>query len=209
MQAAGKVAAELVPQLRWMRRLTAAVLSFLIISMPFPSASDAGKTFGSVSVTTGQATSATDTALLEWAVSRFALAGLELPQVHVEFHVQKEACAGHPGLFRDQPKPRIDICGFSEFSTAAKKTTLHELAHAWAHENLTGDEIDQFLDSRGLDVWAGPQAPWELKGSEHAAEIISWALFDRELDLVTIPDAGLEATAAAYRFLTGASLPAR
>ena len=116
---------------------------------------------------------------------------------------------GHPGLFRDQPEPRIDICGFSDVSTAAKKTMLHELAHAWAHENLTDDDIEEFLILRGLEIWAGPHAPWELKGSEHAAEIVSWARFDRELDLVTIPDAGPEAIEASYRLLTGRSLPDR
>ena len=191
-----------------MRRLTAAVLLLLTISIPSPSGSDIGKSAGSL-LKTHPGTSATDNSLLHWALSRFAGARLDPPTVHISFHDEKDGCAGHPGLFRDQPKPQIDICGFSEFSTAAKKTVLHELAHAWAHENLTEDDIDEFLDSRGLDVWAGPRAPWELKGSEHAAEIISWALFDRELDLVTIPDARPEAIEAGYRLLTGQALPNR
>ena len=191
-----------------MRRLKAALLSLLIISMTSPSGTNS-KAVGSPSVPTVGATSATDTALLRWAASRFAGAGLEMPSVQIAFHPAKEACAGHPGLFRDQPKPRIDMCGFSEFSTAARKTMLHEFAHAWTHETMTSDDIDEFLSWRGLDVWAGPGAPWELKGSEHAAEIISWALFDRELDLVTIPDAGPEAIEAAYRLLTGRPLPDR
>jgi hypothetical protein len=150
-----------------------------------------------------------DIALLQWATSRFARAELELPVVEFVFHDEMEACSGHPGLYRDRPSPRIDICGFSNISTAAKRTTLHELAHAWAHENLTDDDIDKFLTVRRLDTWAGPEAPWELRGSEHAAEIVSWALFDRELDLVTIPDADMEAIEASYRLLTGKSLPDR
>lgn len=150
-----------------------------------------------------------DSALLRWATSRFAGADLDLPAVKVAFHDEMGACAGHPGLYRDQPSPRIDICGFSNISTATKRTTLHELAHAWAHENLTDDDIDKFLTMRRLDTWAGPDAPWELRGSEHAAEIISWALFDRELDLVTIPDADMDAIKASYRLLTGKSLPDR
>lgn len=146
---------------------------------------------------------------MHWAGARFARAGLDLPAVAVAFHHQREECGGHPGLFRDQPDPRIDICGFSDLSTPAKKTLLHELAHAWTHENLTDDDIGEFLTLRGLEVWAGPEAPWELKGTEHAAEIISWALFDRELDLVTIPDADAEAIEASYRLLTGTPLPDR
>ena len=148
-------------------------------------------------------------ALLQWAISRFVGAELDLPAVNVAFHDEIGACAGHPGLYRDQPSPQIDICGFANISTAAKRTTLHELAHAWAHENLTDDDIDKFLRMRRLDTWAGPDAPWELRGSEHAAEIISWALFDRELDLVTIPNADMEAIEASYRLLTGKSLPDR
>lgn len=209
MQAGRKVAADLVPQLWWMRRLTAAVLSLLMFSMPYPSRSEVDKGVGSTSITSVASTSWTNTALVRWALSRYTEAGLDAPAVHVTFHDEEDACAGHSGLFRDQPKPRIDMCGFTEFSTAAKKTMLHELAHAWAHENLTVDDIDEFLDARGLFVWAGPGAPWELKGSEHAAEILSWALFDRELRLVTIPDAGPEAIAAAYLLLTGRSLPDR
>jgi hypothetical protein len=191
-----------------MLRPLAAVVSLLIIFGLGPVGTEAGPAINS-SLTTDGSQSENDDALLEWAVSRFIGADLDLPAVYVAFHDQKEACAGHPGLFRDQPELRIDICGFFDFSTAAKKTLLHELAHAWAHENLSDRDIEEFLVLRGLEIWAGPRAPWELKGSEHAAEIISWALFDRELDLVTIPDAGPEAIEASYRILTGRSLPDR
>jgi hypothetical protein len=191
-----------------MHRLLAAFVSLLVILGLGPVGTESGSAVSS-SLTTNGSQSENDDVLLGWAISRFIGADLDLPVVAVAFHDQKEPCAGHPGLFRDQPKPRIDICGFSDFSTAAKKTLLHELAHAWAHENLSDRDIEEFLVLRGLEIWAGPLAPWELKGSEHAAEIISWALFDRELDLVTIPDAGPEAIEASYRILTGRSLPDR
>jgi hypothetical protein len=191
-----------------MHRLLAAVVSLLVIFVLGPVATEGGNAV-SPSLTTDGSQSENDNALLRWASSRFTGADLDLPAVYVAFHDQKEACAGHPGLFRDQPELRIDICGFFDFSTAAKKTMLHELAHAWAHENLSDDDIEEFLILRGLEIWAGPLAPWELRGSEHAAEIISWALFDRELDLVTIPNAGPEAIEASYRILTGRSLPDR
>ena len=207
MQVAGNVAAELLPQPRWMHRLLAAV-SLLVIFVLGPVGTEGGNSV-TPSLTTDGSQSESEDGLLQWASSRFTRAGLDLPAVYVAFHDEREACAGHPGLFRDQPDLRIDICGFSDFSTAAKKTMLHELAHAWAHENLSDHDIEEFLMLRGLEIWAGPLAPWELKGSEHAAEIISWALFDRELDLVTIPDAGPEAIEASYRILTGKSLPDR
>lgn len=191
-----------------MHRLLIVVASLLVIFGLGPFAPEGG---GAVkpSLTTDGSPSENEDALLKWASARFARAGLDLPAVSVAFHDQREACAGHPGLFRDQPNPRIDICGLSDFSTAAKKTMLHEMAHAWAHENLSDDDIQEFLILRGLEIWAGPDAPWELKGTEHAAEIVSWALFDRELDLVTIPDADAQAIEASYRVLTGRSLPDR
>lgn len=46
---------------------------------------------------------------------------------------------------------------------------------------------------------------WSEQGSEHAAEIIAWALIDQEVQL-TIGNAGPEALAQAYAQLTG-SIP--
>jgi hypothetical protein len=191
-----------------MHRLLIVVASLLVIFGLGPFENGGGNAV-KPSLTSEGSRSGNEDALLKWASARFTRAGLELPGVSVAFHDQREACAGHPGLFRDQPAPRIDICGFFDFSTAAKKTILHELAHAWAHENLSDDDIEEFLDLRGLEIWAGPNAPWELKGTEHAAEIIAWALFDRELDLVTIPNVDARAVEASYRVLTGRPLPDR
>ena len=191
-----------------MHRLLFAIALLLVILVWGPVGTAGGKAVNA-SLTIDGSEWEGDDDLVRWAISRFVVAELDPPAVNVAFHDEIGACAGHPGLYRDQPSPRIDICGFANISTASKRTTLHELAHAWAHENLTDNDIDKFLRMRRLDTWAGPHAPWELRGSEHAAEIISWALFDRELELVTIPNADMEATEASYRLLTGKSLPHR
>jgi hypothetical protein len=148
--------------------------------------------------------------LVDWAIGRYVAAGLEPPPVTLAFSSTGEPCDGHPGLFRDHPAPRIDLCPSGQLDgTAAKKTILHELGHAWADAYLTEDDRREFLALRGLEVWSGPAAPWELRGTEHAAEVLAWALFDGELLMVTVADTEPEALATAYRQLTGDDPPDR
>lgn len=161
----------------------------------------------SISAKTGL--SAEEQAAISWASERFELAGLPLPNVTVSFHPTQENCHGKPGMFRDQPAPHVDICLPSIGDTAGRKTLLHELSHAWASQFLSDHERERFLEVRELSVWADAETPWEWQGSEHAAEILSWALFDRALDLVTIPNADLNSVAIGYTILTGNALPSR
>ena len=122
-----------------------------------------------------------DAALTEWAFARFEQAGLDLPPVAIAFHDGKEPCHGNLGFHRSGTPARIDICGFNwdRFVTAAKKTILHELGHAWTDHTLTEEARQRFLSIRGLTSWADGPTPWESRGSEHAAEIIAWALMDQ------------------------------
>jgi hypothetical protein len=58
-----------------------------------------------------------------------------------------------------------------------------------AGANLTEQTRERFLRFRGLDTWGDDQTPWEEQGSEQAAEIIAWALTDKELVMVTMNNA--------------------
>lgn len=148
--------------------------------------------------------------LVEWAVGRFDRAGLEVPPVTLAFAGSDGPCDGHPALFRGGPEPRIDLCRIGPpDGVVARKTVLHELAHAWAAANLDDGGRAAFLAFRRLEVWSGPEAPWELRGGEHAAEVLAWALMDRELAMATIPDSDPETLARGYLLLTGALPPAR
>lgn len=151
-----------------------------------------------------------DAALTKWAFGRFEQAGLELPPVAIAFHDSKEPCHGNLGLHRTGTPARIDICGFNwdRFVPAAKKTILHELGHAWAAHTLTEEARQGFLTVRELTSWGGSHTPWEARGSEHAAEIIAWALIDQGAFMTEISDAQPEKLAYAYRALTG-NLPLR
>lgn len=150
-----------------------------------------------------------DAALTDWALARFERAGLELPPLAIAFHDVKQHCAGHLGFYRSGPPAHIDVCGFNwnRFLAAPKKTILHELSHAWTHHNLTEDDRLRFLRFRGLDTWADQKTPWEQQGSEHAAEIIAWALSIAICTLNAIGNAEPETLAQAYTLLTGASPP--
>jgi hypothetical protein len=91
---------------------------------------------------------------------------------------------------------------------ALKRTLLHELGHAWAGHTINEETQARFLADRGLSTWGDPQTPWEEKGAEHAAEIIAWALMDKELHMVTMEDVDPATLAALYQVLTGTTPPA-
>jgi hypothetical protein len=152
-----------------------------------------------------------DEALAEWAIGRFEQAGLVLPGLTIAFHDEKAECEGRYGYFRASAPAHVDICGFNgnRFLVTPKRTILHELAHAWAHENLSEDSIQAFLRFRALDTWNDPSTPWEEKGFEHAAEIMAWALLDEDAGLHSIPDTNPAVLAAAYELLTSLPPPPR
>ena len=70
---------------------------------------------------------------------------MQLPPLTVAFHDDKQPCVGHPGYYRSCDIPRVDICGslWDRSTTAAEKTILHELAHAWAGATLTEQTKDR------------------------------------------------------------------
>jgi hypothetical protein len=148
-----------------------------------------------------------DAALTEWALARFDQAGLALPPLVISFHDDREACGENFGLYRAGAPAQVDICGFNwdRFVVTAKKTLLHELAHAWTQQALTEEAREQFLALRGLGTWGDDEFPWAEQGSEQAAEVIAWALMDEDLHLA-ISDADPAALTRAYEHLTG-SLP--
>ena len=141
--------------------------------------------------------------LEEWALERFAMAGLALPSVQVTIHATKEPCGGNTGIsVRGGPVAHVELCPARDApDVVAKRAILHELAHVWAATALTDDQKCAFSRQRGCAAWA--EGPWENRACEHAAEVIAWALMDRDLIVVMIPDHEPEKLAEAYRSLTG------
>lgn len=105
--------------------------------------------------------------MVDWALARFEAAGLQLPDLSIEF---KAAGCRSRGQYSRKTQT-IHICD------GRKMTLLHELAHAWDH--FAHFQRETFLDLRGLDTYFGdPDTPAAEMGVEHVAEILAWGLMD-------------------------------
>jgi len=138
-------------------------------------------------------------ALGEWAIERFEDAGMSLPPVDMHLHRDATRCGGHRGTF-SPTLARIDVC------TDDRLTVLHELAHAWAHEHLDEATRDAYVAAQGLESWHDPQTDWGARGSEHAADVVAWALLEGPIAM-PLPDGPITEANDAFRSLTGFDAP--
>jgi hypothetical protein len=83
-----------------------------------------------------------------------------------------------------------------------QRATLHEVAHAWTHQNLSDTDRARFLQLRGLDHWNEP-ARWDRQGAEHVAELIDWGLLDVEKRVLEVTPNDRDSLIDGFRFLTG------
>lgn len=150
--------------------------------------------------------------LVDFARSRFDRAGLELPDVAIEFPEDEGRCYGYGGVYLPSEYV-VRIC------RPSKTTAVHELAHAWAETTLDADDRAAFLRLRGLQSWTGAES-WEERGAEQAAEIITWGIMDEDITvpwlthgpdgstsyswrLFKVPDSDPARLVEAYELLTG------
>jgi hypothetical protein len=115
--------------------------------------------------------------LVDWAMSLFDEAGLQLPSVHFIASPDFEDCRGRSGIARHHDRrSEITLCG-DRLGPAYDWMVLHELAHAFERHDLDDVRRGAFLELRGLAEWRN--GDWHDRGAEHAAEIIAWGLIDR------------------------------
>jgi hypothetical protein len=145
-------------------------------------------------------------AMVTWALERFERAGLPLPPMQIVFHEDIRDCQGHVGLYWAELR-RLDMCVY-HVDSLAKRTILHELAHAWDGFVLREPTRRDFLHLRQLQTWASQGVAWELRGQEQTAEVIAWGLMDQPLYL-TIPNNRPDELHAAFELLTGGPSPFR
>jgi hypothetical protein len=181
---------------RWARGGTAVALAALFLLGPVP----LDDRIEVVAATADQRS------LAGWAVGRFEDTGLVLPPTEIRFHESKAGCRGRLGRYADGV---ADLC-WRYLDLMAARSVLHELAHGWVDANLTPAERQRFLELRGLRTWNDPDALWDDRGYEHAAEIIAWGIGDQSDGILapSIPGNEPAALAVAFRMLTGRSLPA-
>lgn len=146
--------------------------------------------------------------MTEWAITRYTAAGLQLPDLTIEF--PSAGCRSR-GQYNHATQT-IEHCDGRPF------TLLHELAHAW--DQFADFDREAFLELRDLEHYRGTEVSWNRQGSEHVAEILAWGLMDEDSSvpapayfsqpfdeyeprLPTIPNSGLPQLRAAFVFLTG------
>jgi hypothetical protein len=143
-------------------------------------------------------------ALIEWAIGRFADAGLELPRLEFVHYPTTEPCRGARGFYTgDRSRATIRIC-VRAASPFAELLFLHEIAHAWDRYTLTDRRRAAFLQLRDLEEWwDNGSAPWHTYGAEQAAQIVAWGLIDRPIHVATIPDSDCLDLRTGYFLLIG------
>lgn len=108
------------------------------------------------------------------ATRLFQRRDLQLPAITIAFHDSEQPCHGHVGYFRPNPH-RIDICSDLPF------VLIHELAHAWIHDNVNSATRIAFVQRNGLHSWNDPNHEWGQRGVEVAAFTMQQVVM-RELD---------------------------
>lgn len=138
--------------------------------------------------------------LAHWALERYQAAGLDLPPIEIRFHRDPAGCLDNSGFYRSG---RLHICSVDNTVAYSRKVVVHELAHAWSEAHLTAEDRERFLDIRELRSWNSLEVPWGLRGTEQAAEIITWGLGEGEIGPLLPAPVDTETLASLYELLTG------
>ncbi|MDJ0792568.1 MAG: hypothetical protein QNJ71_11795 [Acidimicrobiia bacterium] len=154
------------------------------------------------SITTAGATAA-EVAMVDWAVGRFAQAGLSLPDLRIEFPGDPDGCFGFAGTYNHE-LGRILMCNRGEFRPEPHQTLLHELVHAWASTELSLSDLASWTELRELESWDSRNLPWWQRGEEQAAEIVSWGLLDDNTRLLWLLLEDCNQLRADFTAITGA-----
>lgn len=184
-----------------MSRIFALLTSVLLLTFSMPTAP------------TAPSLDAEQSSLVDFAQRQFSAAGIDLPNVEIDFPDDPASCFGYGGIYTPS-KRLIRIC------RPSKSTMIHEFAHAWIETSFSEADKEAFLEHRGLDSWVGG-SEWNLRGAEQAAEIITWALMDEDIThrwietdygsmsetrrLLKVPNSDLEQLVSAYTQLTGST----
>ena len=137
--------------------------------------------------------------MAEWAIDRYAEAGLNLPQLVIRFPGRDLShCDGAPGrVYLDHDPIEVRMCWNSEF------VLLHELAHAWEAHNVPTGNHEPFMDMRdGVLSWASLDVEWSERGREHAANVIAWGLLEDPYPISKTYPNDPDSLLAAFQFLT-------
>jgi hypothetical protein len=154
-------------------------------------------------------------ALVEWGLDRFAAAELEAPRLDSVTFEPTRRCEGVGGrlvagetahdlvlCIRDR-----DLCARGRAcpvpNLAIRAAMLHEMGHAWLHDQAGDATRRSLLTVSGRRVWSDPDVLWVERGVEYAAEVIAWGLIDEPIRLEQLGNPPCEELTAAFDVLTG------
>lgn len=138
---------------------------------------------------------------VDWALHRYRLAGLEdMPSLDVYLHRSHEACNEGIGLYH---AGRIDLCTKTSSEPYQRRFALHEMAHAWTEAHIEGAILNRFMEIRGIAHWNDRSDDWKDRGTEQAAEIITWGLGEGEIAPLLPETVDVRTLAGLYELLTG------
>ena len=137
---------------------------------------------------------------VDWALHRYRLAGLDgMPSLEVYLHRSHGACNEGIGLYH---AGRIDLCTKTSSEPYQRKFALHEMAHAWTESNVEPAILDRFMQVRGIATWNDRSYDWKERGTEQAAEIVTWGVGEGEIAPLLPETVDVRTLAGLYRLLT-------
>ena len=144
-------------------------------------------------------------AMAVWAIGLFDSADMALPPLQINHYgTDTSHCDGHDGLHRPgDGRSVIELCT-DDVSFPTQAMVIHELSHAWVDDNVGIVARRAFQELRGYEFWRNyDEAAWHENGTEQAAEIIAWGLFDRPMDMIRITQNSCDDLEIGYHTLTG------
>jgi hypothetical protein len=138
---------------------------------------------------------------IDWSIRRYREAGLAgLPDLEVYLHRSHDSCNGGIGLYYGG---RIDLCTEDSSDPYRRKFALHEMAHAWIESNVDTAVLERFMDVRGIAAWNDRSFEWKDRGTEQAAEIVTWGLGEGQIAPLLPEATDAPTLARLYELLTG------
>jgi hypothetical protein len=138
---------------------------------------------------------------IDWSIRRYREAGLDgMPDLEVYLHRSHEECNGGLGVYH---AGRIDLCTEESSEPYQRKFALHEMAHGWIEANVDGAVLSHFMDIRGIAAWNDRSYDWKQRGSEQAAEIVTWGLGEGEISPLLPEAVDAPSLVRLYELLTG------
>jgi hypothetical protein len=111
-----------------------------------------------------------DPSLLDWAVSRYELAGVEVPPV--ELVVGGDWCAGIVSAYVTDGG--IVVC--QPGSPRLPTVLLHEIGHLLDHAYLTDADRAALMEAWGTSTWDSREVTWSARGAEQFADAVAWVV---------------------------------